>query len=221
MHQYKSMEAMGGEGVIAVVSDVLLIREAIADYLRRSPAVRVVTTSAETLEILLTALGPERLAVAVVDLHQLESASLAVAPTDVIRTIRASYPGVTIVAVGSRVELAAQAMGADVLLQTSRASIHDLATISAAVQHGGLREPGPIAGELQPDRDRWDAVSRREREVLSLLARGHDNLKIGAELNISERTVKAHVASLLRKLGAENRTELALLGRDAGFRHAL
>jgi len=214
------MEGMG-DGIIAVVSDVLLIREAIADYLRRSPATRVVSTSAETLDILLGALGDERLSVAVVDLHQFESASITVGPADVIRIIRATYPGVTIVAVGSRSELAAQAMGADVLLQTSRASIHELATISAAIQHGGAQASRAMPGELQPDRDRWDAVSRREREVLSLLARGHDNLKIAAELNISERTVKAHVASLLRKLTAENRTELALLGRDAGFRHAL
>ena len=46
-----------GDGIIAVVSDVLLIREAIADYLRRSPATRVVSTSAETLDVLLSALG--------------------------------------------------------------------------------------------------------------------------------------------------------------------
>jgi DNA-binding NarL/FixJ family response regulator len=211
----------GSGGVIAVVSDVLLVREAIADYLRRTPSAHVVSTSAETLDSVLNALGRERLAVAVVDLHQFESASAGVAAADVIRMIRATYPGVTIVAVGSRIELAAQAMDADVLLQTSQASIHELARISAAVQHGFPQEPSLPPGELQPDRDRWDAVSRREREVLSLLARGHDNLKIAAELDISERTVKAHVASLLRKLSAENRTELALLGRDAGFRHAL
>jgi DNA-binding NarL/FixJ family response regulator len=210
-----------GDGIIAVVSDVPLIREAIADHLRRSPAARVVSTSAETLEVLLSALGRERLAVAVVDLHQFESGRITLAPADVIRTLRATYPGVTIVAVGSRIELAAQAMGADVLLETSRASLHELATISASVQGGRRHDPNPAAGELQPDRDRWGAVSQREREVLSLLARGHDNLKIAAELNISERTVKAHVASLFRKLAAENRTELALLGRDAGFRHAL
>ena len=51
-----------------------------------------------------------------------------------------------------------------------------------------------------------------------MLAGGADNLKIAAQLDICERTVKAHVASLSHKLDAANRTQLALLARDAGFR---
>lgn len=61
-------------------------------------------------------------------------------------------------------------------------------------------------------------LSAREREVLTYLAAGADNLKIASLLRISERTVKAHVSSLYRKLGQENRTQLALHARQLGIR---
>lgn len=51
-------------------------------------------------------------------------------------------------------------------------------------------------------------LSRREREVLTLILRGQSNKEIGSALNISERTVKFHVSHLLRKLGANRRSDL-------------
>ena len=48
------------------------------------------------------------------------------------------------------------------------------------------------------------SLSPREMEVLSYVAAGYDNLKISAHLNICERTVKAHVSALYRKLRMEN-----------------
>ncbi len=62
------------------------------------------------------------------------------------------------------------------------------------------------------------ALSPREREVLTLVAEGADNLKIAAMLGVSERTVKAHVTAILRKLNVENRTHAALLAWEAGIR---
>jgi DNA-binding CsgD family transcriptional regulator len=52
-------------------------------------------------------------------------------------------------------------------------------------------------------------VSRREAEVHELVCENLTNAEIGARLYISERTVESHVSSLLRKLGASNRRELA------------
>lgn len=62
------------------------------------------------------------------------------------------------------------------------------------------------------------SLSLREREVLTYVAAGADNLKIATLLGISERTVKAHVSSLYRKIGAENRTQLALSALQLGIR---
>lgn len=58
------------------------------------------------------------------------------------------------------------------------------------------------------------AISPREREVLLMLGEGADNLTIAVTLGIAERTVKAHVASLYRKVGVSSRVQLALLARD-------
>src|SRR5262249_36769891 len=59
-------------------------------------------------------------------------------------------------------------------------------------------------------RIRW--LSGREREVLWLLATGEANRWIGRELSIAERTVKAHVANIVGKLGLGSRTEAAIVG---------
>jgi DNA-binding NarL/FixJ family response regulator len=50
----------------------------------------------------------------------------------------------------------------------------------------------------------------REKEVLELLVVGRSNKEIGAVLNIEERTVKAHVAKLMRKVGVQNRIALSV-----------
>lgn len=62
------------------------------------------------------------------------------------------------------------------------------------------------------------SLTQREREVLAYVAGGADNLKIAAHLQIAERTVKSHVTQLYRKLGAENRTQLALRACHLGVR---
>ena len=60
-------------------------------------------------------------------------------------------------------------------------------------------------------------LTRREREVLRLLALGHPDREIGKALFISHRTVNAHVASILAKLGVSTRREAAALSRDLGI----
>jgi len=53
-------------------------------------------------------------------------------------------------------------------------------------------------------------LTDREREVLEMLVVGRSNKEIGATLGIEERTVKAHVAKLLRKVGVQNRIALSV-----------
>jgi DNA-binding NarL/FixJ family response regulator len=56
-----------------------------------------------------------------------------------------------------------------------------------------------------------DALTRREREVLAEIAKGRSNREIARVLGVSEKTVKAHVSSVLAKLGVQDRTQAALL----------
>lgn len=80
---------------------------------------------------------------------------------------------------------------------------------------GGDLDPRPVASQASTV---LLQLTQREREVLCYVAGGADNLKIAAHLQIAERTVKSHVTQLYRKLGAENRTQLALRACHLGVR---
>jgi two-component system, NarL family, response regulator LiaR len=58
--------------------------------------------------------------------------------------------------------------------------------------------------------ERPESLTSRETEVLKLLARGWANKQVARELFIEEKTVKAHVSGILRKLGVTSRTQAAL-----------
>jgi two-component system, NarL family, response regulator LiaR len=60
-------------------------------------------------------------------------------------------------------------------------------------------------------------LTERERDVLSLLARGLANKLIARELGIAEKTVKAHVSHILAKLGVSDRTQAALMAVRRGW----
>jgi len=76
--------------------------------------------------------------------------------------------------------------------------------------------PAP-APASRPFAELAEPLTRREREVLQMLASGLGNKEIATRLTISEHTVKFHVASILGKLGAASRTEAVALG----IRHGL
>lgn len=101
------------------------------------------------------------------------------------------------------------------------------ADLEAAIRtlHGGgsLLDPhvvGTVMGEIASPRERRpgiDALTPREREVLSLLAEGLTNREVATRLFVSEKTVKTHVSAVLAKLGLADRTQAALFA----VRHGL
>ena len=66
-------------------------------------------------------------------------------------------------------------------------------------------------------RQRFDALSSRERELLQLIVDGRSNKQIASELNISIKTVANHRAHLMAKMQAENAADLARLTLNAGL----
>ena len=76
-----------------------------------------------------------------------------------------------------------------------------------------------LASEGRKDADlgQFDPLTRRETEVLALLAQGKTNKEIADSLVITERTTKFHVSSILSKLGASNRTEAVTLASQFGL----
>jgi DNA-binding NarL/FixJ family response regulator len=73
-----------------------------------------------------------------------------------------------------------------------------------------------MSGQSQPPGPA-EPLTAREEEVLAALAKGLQNKEIAAQLNITERTVKFHVSSIMGKLGAGNRTEVVTLAAQYGL----
>ena len=69
-------------------------------------------------------------------------------------------------------------------------------------------------GAAPPTDPELDRLTRRERDVLRLLARGYSYREIAGELFISVKTVETHVSSVLRKTQLSNRYELSRWASD-------
>ena len=73
------------------------------------------------------------------------------------------------------------------------------------------------AEEDVPANELAEKLSKRELQVLQGLTEGKSNKEIARDLDVQEPTVKLHMKTLYRKIGASNRTQAALLARDAGL----
>lgn len=83
--------------------------------------------------------------------------------------------------------------------------------------HSGDGEGAPFDDEPSDDHAARPALSPREAEVLALLAEGAPNKVIARRLNISVHTAKFHVAAILIKLGAANRTDAIAIAMRQGL----
>jgi DNA-binding NarL/FixJ family response regulator len=81
-----------------------------------------------------------------------------------------------------------------------------------------LKQPAIAAPpSVQPITDEMlNHLSEREREVANMVVQGDSNKKIGSALDISERTVKAHLTSIFKKLHVTDRLQLAVLLKETG-----
>jgi DNA-binding NarL/FixJ family response regulator len=99
--------------------------------------------------------------------------------------------------------------GAALLTQAVHAAAQGDALIAPSVTTRLLKaftDGAPTSPPVQP----LDALTEREEQVLTAVARGRTNTEIADELYISLSTVKTHIASLMSKLGARNRVEIAM-----------
>jgi len=86
------------------------------------------------------------------------------------------------------------------------------------VNHVSAGASGASAGDERRTRarERLALLTDRELEVARAVARGGSNAQISRDLYLGVPTVKAHVSSILAKLGLSNRVQIALLVHDAG-----
>jgi two-component system, NarL family, response regulator LiaR len=139
------------------------------------------------------------------------------------KAIRAALPEVEVIALTSVLEDASvtgavRAGAIGYLLKDTDAEELSRA-IKAAAEGRVHLAPEATARLLREVRapENPEALTDRETEVLKLLARGKANKQIAGNLYVSEKTVKAHVSSILMKLGVQSRTQAALYAVRTGL----
>ncbi len=134
-----------------------------------------------------------------------------------VRQARALVPSVRAVVLSAHTgtELIDQALDAGAVAYVVK-SAHpdDLASaIRQAFQHSvyfaGARPARAATWPVATESNEASDLTRREREILQLVAEGHSNAKLAKMLWVTEQTVKFHLSNVYRKLDVSNRTEAA------------
>lgn len=106
----------------------------------------------------------------------------------------------------------------DILPEQLRAALEAVATGLVVVPFAELRSFLPATSNSSRQvEELLEPLTRREQEVLQMLASGLANKQVAAKLQISDHTVKFHVASILGKLGVSTRTEAVITGIRRGL----
>jgi DNA-binding NarL/FixJ family response regulator len=143
----------------------------------------------------------------VVLVDEMEATALALAR---IRELRTAAPEAKIVLLTSNMDPVAlrdaAAAGTDAAIRKSLAP-ESLSTllrdvVAGNVFHAFLRPPAPALERAKPA-----GLTRRELQILRLVAAGRSNGQVGAQLWVTEQTVKFHLSNVYRKLGVANRTQ--------------
>jgi DNA-binding NarL/FixJ family response regulator len=140
--------------------------------------------------------------------------------------IKERWPQIEVVALTSFIEEdkihgALQAGATGYLLKDAAAT--EVAAAIRAAHQGEMHLAPAVARRLAeslraPTREKpIEPLTEREREVLGLVAQGKANKEIARQLEISERTVRTHVSSILGKLGLVSRTQAALYALREGL----
>jgi NarL family two-component system response regulator LiaR len=207
---------------VLIADDHSVVREGLRTFLELQEGIEVVGEAADGIQAIAQA---ERLKPDVV-LMDLVMPHLD--GVGAMRELRGRFPHIRVIVLTSfldddRLLPAIQAGAAGYLLKDVEPS--ELARALRAASVGeAMIDPAAAARLVEAVADGQVArgagserLTRREREVLELIARGRSNKRIALELGISEKTVKAHVGHVLAKLGVADRTQAALLAVREGL----
>jgi two-component system, NarL family, response regulator LiaR len=205
---------------VLITDDHSVVRQGLRMFLSLDPDIQVVGEAQDGQEALAMAreLRPD---VVLMDLLMPVMDGL-----ESTRAIRTELPEVEVIALTSVLE------GASVTGAVRAGAIgYLLKDTDAEELHRAIRGAAEGRVQLAPEAaarlirevrapENPEALTDRETEVLRLLARGQANKQIASELFVEEKTVKAHVSSILRKLGVHSRTQAALHAVRTGLVNA-
>jgi NarL family two-component system response regulator LiaR len=206
---------------VLIADDHAVVRQGLRTFLELQDDIEVVADACD---------GEEAVAAALDDRPDVVLMDLVMPGVDGIeatRRILSERPGTRVIALTSfldddKVMPAVRAGAAGYLLKDVEPD--ELVRAIQTVNDGGaLLHPAVTArlmrevAEDERDAESDGNLTAREREVLALVARGLPNKLIARELGIAEKTVKAHMTSILAKLGVTDRTQAALLAVRRGW----
>ncbi|MGI6649780.1 MAG: response regulator [Bacillota bacterium] len=216
-------DKLAGKGVkahdeirVCIVDDHALVRQGLARVLELEPRIQVVGEAGDGLEAILLAneLRPD---VILMDINMPVTDGI-----EASRIINRDHPKTRIIALtvydDDRVFEVIRAGVSAYILKDVEAE--ELIRAIIDVHEGRSiihpRVTGKVLGEFtrlsnsEGDGSHLDRLTQREREVLELIAKGEANREIANRLYISEKTVKNHITSILRKLNVHDRTQAAI-----------
>jgi len=106
----------------------------------------------------------------------------------------------------------------ETMLRAIRAVAHGESLLSPAIAQKVLRQFSALPGEQRTGRDPLcEELTERELQVLTCIGQGHSNKEIAADLGLSEKTVKNHIANIFAKLHVCDRTQAVLYAIRKGL----
>jgi DNA-binding NarL/FixJ family response regulator len=202
---------------VVIIEDHPLMRSAISATLESDLEIKVTGSGSSSRE-LFDLLASRPCDVLLLDLYLPKMSGV-----EIIRTLRKEYPYIRILVFSSSIEgedvhrsLQSGALG---YLVKDANSAEVLAAVHE-VSQGRAFLPPKIADvliskihqkEAHPDIDFIGKLTRREYQVLALLAEGLSNAQLSERLHISKETVRTHIYNMKKKLPVDNRSQLILL----------
>ena len=204
---------------ILIVDDHGIIRQGLRLYLEFDPEMIVVGEATNGIEALqlVESLRPDVVLMDIL-MPMMDGLEATIA-------IRQDFPDTDVIILTSVVDenvinqcLRAGAIG--YLLKDSRSA--ELCSAIHAAVDGQVQLSKQVALKLVAEAkiiDEVPSLTTREEDVLKLVAQGCSNKEICLSLNITEKTVKAHVGNIFRKIGVNSRTQATLYALRAGLVH--
>jgi DNA-binding NarL/FixJ family response regulator len=205
---------------VLLADDHAAVRQGVRQFLEADSGLQIVAEAADGREALVL-IREQRPDVAVLDIQMPGLSGI-----EVTRAVRAEQLPVGVLVLTAfdddpYVQAVLQAGANGYVLKTAEA--RELIEAVKAVNEGRSVLDPAITGKLlariagPPPAAPGESLTERELEVLRLAARGYTNKAIGAQLQISDRTVQGHLAKIYAKLNAASRTEAVMRGVSLGL----
>jgi DNA-binding NarL/FixJ family response regulator len=208
---------------ILIVDDHALVRRGMS-YVVKEGFPDADVSEAEGAAAALVVLRAEKVDLALVDVRMPDLDGL-----ELLRTVKAEWPDIPVIMLSTYenapyVKRALADGASGYLLKDATPEDLSQAINVAMSGSGNVLSPRVIqnlfddaeSGSLNGSRRSEFSLTQRENDILGLLAEGRSNREIAQALYLSEKTVKAHLAAIFRKLGVTNRTQAAMAAVSMG-----